>query len=187
MKLLGLIAEDQSDVDVLQELARKLARKRFGVRKFLGYGCGRIQAKSRAWADQLQRQGCSLLMVVSDLDRRDLVELTANLSTAVASCRIQSRVVIVPVREIEAWLLADHQAITQALKLQQPIKKQPNPEAVPNPKERLRDLVRERSKGRLTYLNTVHNGRIAKHIHVANLKRCRSFDSFEQFIRAHLG
>jgi hypothetical protein len=187
LKLLGLIAEDQSDVDVLQELARKLARRQFGVRKFLGYGCGRIQAKARAWADQLHRQGCSLLMVVSDLDTRDLGDLSASLGTAVESCQIQSRVIIIPVREIEAWLLADHEAITHALRLRQPIKRQPNPEAVQNPKERLRDLVKERSRGRLTYLNTVHNGRIAKHIQVANLRRCRSFHSFEQFIRAHLG
>ena len=187
MRFLGIIAEDQSDVDVAHELARKVARKEFTVRRILGHGCGRISAKARAWAAQLNQQGCTLLVLICDLDRRRLDELSKSLLIALHPCPIQQSIVVIPVREIEAWLLADHDAITRALKLPRPLKKQPNPEAIQNPKERLRDLIRERSKGHITYLNTVHNVKIAKHIQVQNLDRCPAFSPFETFIRTNLG
>ena len=186
MKLLGLIAEDQSDVDVVRELTQKLARSNFRIKRFLGHGCGRIHAKSRAWAEHLQRQGCSLLILISDLDGQRLTKLSATLHAAINPCPIQQHVIVIPVREIEAWLLADHEAITRALNLRRPMKKQPNPEAIQNPKERLRDLIRERSNGRISYLNTVHNEKIAKHVHIENLKRCPSFACFKDFIGTHL-
>jgi len=181
-----LIAENQSDVDVAHELARKLAQKNFGIRRFLGYGCGRIHAKSRAWAEQLRRQGCSLLILICDLDRGRLADLSASLREALRPSPITRHVIVIPVREIEAWLLADHDAVTRALNLRHPMKRQANPEAIQNPKERLRDIVRERSNGRITYLNTVHNEKIARQAQTANLRRCASFAPFEWFIRTHL-
>jgi len=108
-------------------------------------------------------------------------ELTQPLSP----CPIQSNIVVIPVHEIEAWLLADHDAITEALKLRKRIKKQSNPESIKRPKERLRDLIHERSQGKLIYLNTVHNERIAKHLNIGNVKRCKSFLPFERFIRVN--
>ena len=186
MTLLGLIAEDQSDIDVAGELARKLARKRFAIKRFVAHGCGRLHAKCRPWAEQLRRQGCSLLIVISDLDRERLPELSASLRAALSPSPIKSHVVVIAVREIEAWLLADHDAITRALRLPRPVKKQSNPEAIQNPKEHLRDLVRERSKGRLAYLNTVHNQKIAQQVQPVRLERCPSFRGFEKFVREQL-
>jgi len=184
--LLGLIAEDQSDVDVVQELVRKLARRNFRIRRFLGHGCGRIHGKARVWAEQLHQEGCSLLVLISDLDHQTPAELYASLRTALEPCPIRQNVIVIPVREIEAWLLADHKAVTRALNRQRPMKKQSNPEAIQNLKERLRDLIRERSSGRITYLNTVHNRKIANYVETRNLNRCPSFAPFEQFIRTHL-
>ena len=187
MKLVGIIAEDESDVDVVRELAQKLARRRFGIKRFLGHGCGRIHAKCLAWAQQLQRQNCSLLMLVCDLDRQHLGQLRTSLQSALGSCPIPRHVIVIPVREIEAWLLADHEAITAALRLRKPMRRLSNTEAIANPKERLRDIILERSNGRVTYLNTVHNKKIARQVQIKNLYRCSSFTPFKDFIQVHLG
>lgn len=181
-----MIAEDQSDVDVVCELISKIARKKFAIRRVLGYGCGRMHSKARAWATQLQRQGCSTLLLVCDLDFRPHADLLESLTAAINPCPILRYAVVIPVREIEAWLLADHEAITQALKLKLAVKKQANPEAIPNPKERLRDVIRERSKGKVTYLNTVHNRRIAAKLRIPEVRRCQSFQPFEEFILKNL-
>jgi hypothetical protein len=183
---LGLIAEDKSDVDVLMHLARKLTKRQIVLRSFLGHGCGRIRAKCAAWADQLRVEGCSLLMIVTDLDSGDLDDLFTDITKGVGNCRISKRAIIIPVHEIEAWLLADHDAITSALRLKKRVRKQANPEAIMNPKEKLRDLVHERSGGSLTYLNTVHNEKIADRVRIANIRRCRSFGPFEEFVTTHM-
>lgn len=126
-------------------------------------------------------------MLVCDLDRQHLGQLKGSLQTALGSCPIPHHVIVIPVREIEAWLLADHEAITAALRLQRPVKRQSNTEAIANPKERLRDLILERSGGRVTYLNTIHNEKIARQVQIENLSRCSSFTPFKDFIQAHLG
>lgn len=187
MKTLGLIAEDQSDVDVIRTLAEKIAPRGFRIKRFLGYGCGRIHAKCRSWAEHLHRQGCTLLILITDLDLQKLEDLLATLSGALNPCPIQRYIIVIPVREIEAWLLADHEAITRALSLRKPVGKQSNPETILNPKERLRDIIRERSNGRISYLNTVHNVKIAKHVHIEKLNRCSSFIPFKNFISACVG
>jgi hypothetical protein len=184
LKRIGFIVEDKSDFDVLCEFARKISRGNFAVKRSLGHGCGRIIGKCRAWAQELQRQGCSVLVLACDLDEQVLSKLAASLRDALEPCPIQRNIIVIPVREIEAWLLADHAAITRALRLKKALKLQANPEAVRRPKERLRDLVWERSGGSIHYLNTVHNGQIAKNCQVANLRRCNSFIPFEKFVRA---
>jgi hypothetical protein len=186
IKQLGLIVEDQSDADVLQEIARKIAKKNFAVKRILAYGCGKMQAKARAWAQQLQKKGCSLLVLACDLDNRQLAEVSRSLREALAPCPIGNYVVVIPVREIEAWLLADHDAVTNALALRRRLGRQSNPEAIIDPKSRLRRLVSERSAGAVIYLNTVHNAKIARHAQVENLRRCSSFLAFEDFVRKHL-
>lgn len=186
MKILGLIAEDQSDVEVVHQLIQKIAMKSIKLKRVLGHGCGKIQSKCLPWAKQLHRQGCSLLILVCDLDRRRLPELAASLRNSLQPCPIPRHLIVIPVREIEAWLLADHDAITRALKLRQPARLQPNPEAIQNPKERLRDLIRERSRGAVTYLNTVHNQKIAYEVRIPNLRRCPSFQVLESFVLTHL-
>jgi len=181
-----LIAEDQSDVDVITVLAKKISTKEFVIRKRLGFGCGRIHAKANAWSRELSKDGCTLLMVVCDADDNDAGVLHARLSASLMPCPINPSVVVIPVREIEAWLIADNAAVTKALRLQKALKHQPSPESLINPKERLRDLVHERSQGRTRYLNTIHNVKIAKYATISRLRRCKSFGVFESFLAANL-
>jgi hypothetical protein len=185
--LLGLIVEDQSDAEVVSELVRKVAARRFGIRHYVGHGCGRIHAKCSAWARILKMQGCSLLVIVADLDSRNLRDYSASLRQALAPSPIEPYTIVIPVREIESWLLADHDAITEALNLKKPVRKQANPEALLDPKKHFARLVSERSQKRVIYLNTVHNKKVAQKARISMLRRCRSFKLFEQFVQSNLG
>ena len=187
MTRLGVIAEGESDVEVVAVLARKIARTPFTLRAAIGKGCGRLQKKALDWARQLHRQECSRLMLVCDLDENVLADLSARLHQALEGCPIARQVVVIPVREIEAWLLADHDAVSEAFKLRQRVKHQSNTEAIRDPKGRLGDLIAQRSNRRVQYVSTVHNRLIAQHARVERLRRCESFKGFEAFVREHLG
>src|SRR5437879_3331705 len=117
-KLVGLIAENDSDIDVIRVLIQKLApRKTFRTRKFIGHGCGKIISKCHEWARNLELLGCKYLILVQDLDTKTLSELRSELQRALAPCPIARNIIVIPIVEIEAWLLADNVAIQRALKL----------------------------------------------------------------------
>jgi hypothetical protein len=48
--LVGIIAEDVSDIGVVNALIKKIATKKYGTKSFVGHGCGRLRNKYRAWA-----------------------------------------------------------------------------------------------------------------------------------------
>src|ERR1700691_5898347 len=65
-------------------------------------------------------------------------------------------------RSLEAWLLADHKAITKTFRFKKGLRKIANPESINRPKEFLRDIIRRGSNNRVVYVNTVHNVKIAQ-------------------------
>jgi hypothetical protein len=185
--VLGVIAEGDSDVAVVGVLARNIAQAEFEIRSAVGKGCGRMQKKALGWARELHRRGCTHLMLVCDLDENSRSDLAARLTKALEGFPIERRVVVIPVRQIEAWLLADQDAVSDAFKLHRRVKHQANPEGIRDPKQRLGELLAERSGKRVQYLNSVHNPLIAQHARVDQLRRCPSFTGFEAFVREHLG
>jgi hypothetical protein len=93
MKRIGLIAEDSSDVEVINELARKIAGvKRYTIRKFVGNGCGKIRGKCLQWAQALKDQSCSSVILLHDLDDKNLAELEGQLKVSFSPCPIKNRV-----------------------------------------------------------------------------------------------
>jgi Domain of unknown function (DUF4276) len=171
---MGIIAEDDSDVAVVREFTLALVRpRRLGFRRFVGDGCGKLRRKCRAWAENLVQQGCPWIAVVHDLDINDEKTLRIELTGAIAHSGAQASVVLIPKREIEAWLLYDAAAIAAAFRERGHARLPGNPESISDPKRHLRDLVWK--KYRKEYLNTVHNVLIAKRI---NLKLLRSSQSF---------
>lgn len=179
--LIGVIAEDKSDVDVIEEIiAKKRPRNRFKVRKFVGHSCGKVRTKCREWAKNLQMQKCTLLIVVHDLDENNINDLRTQLEAILQPSPIADHIIVIPIREIEAWLLADHSAINKTFGLK--LKRIANPESIRRPKERLRDLVYLRSNKRKVYANTIHNKRIAANASVREFARCSSFVPLNQFL-----
>jgi len=181
----GIIAEDDSDVDVVRAIIG-LHVKGIGIDKAVGKGCGKIQGKCRAWATDLKARGCNRLILLHDLDDKVLAALKTALTQALGNSPIQSHVIVVPVREIEAWLLADHNAIKTGLKLKNNIKMVSNPESINRPKEHLRDLIFKASEKKLRYLNRTHNKKIAAACSLASLRRCQSFIPLDNFIANHI-
>ena len=183
MNKIGIIAEDNSDVSVLKYLIQKIGPdKTFSLKKFVGYGCGKIIGKGLQWAKNLKDQGCTLLVVVHDLDRRDLRQLSTELDEAFKPSPIKKNVIVIPVREIEAWLLSDNLAIQQGLKL--PILPSfiSNPEDILDAKRKLREIVYISSNKKKRYINTIHNEHIASCIDLKNIRRCSSFQPLESFL-----
>lgn len=181
-KLLGVIAEDTSDVDVLNIIVRKIARKPYSIRRFVGHGCGRIRKQCRGWAQTLKDRGCQLLVIVHDLDANNLQQLERTLREALGASPIAEHIIVIPVRELEAWLLADHKAIERTFRFKSPLGQVANPEGIQRPKERLRDLIYQKSGKRIIYVNTIHNARIAANCAITNLRRCNSFQPLERFV-----
>jgi hypothetical protein len=180
---IGIIAEDDSDVEVMKELTlTTLKPHHVGFKKFVGDGCGKVRRKSKAWAQNLVQQGCQWIAVVHDLDTNDEAELRALLNAAIASAKARASVVLIPKREIEAWLLYDGNAIAAAFREVKRPKLPGDPESIADPKKRLRDLVW--AAYRKDYLNTVHNSKIAKNIDLSLLQRCGSFVSYPAFCAA---
>lgn len=179
---IGIIAEDDSDVEVVREITLALLRTNaIGFKRFVGGGCGKLARKCGAWARILVEQGCASIIVVHDLDMNDESQLRSDLTAAVSPANARDSVVLIPRREIEAWLLYDAAAIAAAFRETGRAHLPGNPETLPNPKKHLRDLIWRKYRKR--YLNTVHNAQIAKRIDVSRLKKSRSFAPHFTFTR----
>jgi Domain of unknown function (DUF4276) len=183
---IGIIAEDESDVAVIREITLTLLKpSTIGFKRFVGNGCGKLRRKCGAWAKILVDQGCHCIAVAHDLDTNNEAQLRAELETAVAPAKAQASVVLIPRREIEAWLLYDAEAIAKAFREHKRPALPGNPEALGDPKKHLRNLVRAKYGKR--YLHTVHNVLIAKHINVARLAGSHSFAPHLNFVqRVHV-
>jgi uncharacterized protein DUF4276 len=181
-RVVGIVAEDVSDVNVAKVLARRLSRSPVGFKHFVGRGCGKIAAKCSSWAETLGRRGCTDVVVIHDLDERNEQELRARLNNALAACSVRRKAVVIPIREIEAWFLSDEKALRRALGLWRDPHRVANPQSVPRPKEFLRDLVARNSRTGLVYVNTVHNAKIAAAMSLDIVARkCPSFIPFKSF------
>ncbi len=186
--LVGIIAEDHSDVDSAHILIKRIANNdHIGVRRSVGKGCGRINRKCNAWARQLLQKGCSILVLIHDLDTNDIQDLTRKLQLSLSPCPIPKYLICIPVQEFEAWLLSDPRAIQAGMKL----RKVPNvkglPEQINSPKEYLGEIIHRASAGEKIYINTEHNEKIAHYLSLGiALKRCTSFVPFYRFVQLHL-
>lgn len=178
---LGVIAEEHNDIDVLYELTCKLtSENNFSFSRFVGHGCGKLRRKCNAWSHDLIRRGCSHLIVMHDLDNNDEDELRKELEDSVGSIAFTGHVILIPIYEIEAWLLSDPLALKQTFGMNKTPEVPAHPETVRNPKEHLRDIVWKYCKKQ--YINTIHNRKIARMIRVEKLSVCSSFSPYPEFL-----
>jgi hypothetical protein len=184
---IGVIAEDSSDVDVVDELIKKMhVRKKYSIKKFLGHGSGKIRGKCIQWAGNLRTRGCSILIVVHDLDEYVLSDLESHFRTELVNCPIPKHIVVIPIREIEAWLLSDNLAIKKALNLKENIAPIANPQLEIDPKRKLRDLIYIKSGKTKRYVNTSDNRKIASELDLEKVRICPSFLPLESFVQKNL-
>jgi hypothetical protein len=180
-RIIGIIAEDVSDIEVVTTLISKyVARNSFSVKKFVGNGCGKIKQKCDSWTDNLIRSGCQHVLIFHDLDRNDEKKLLAQLRKKVPAEKYSCTAIIIPIEELEAWLLSDKEAIAKAFQLNNAPNEIHNVEAIPSPKEYLARLIWDLAKKR--YLNTVHNRKISDHLLLKNLRKCSSYKNFDDYM-----
>lgn len=184
--IVGFIVEDKSDLDIVNELTKKAAKKPFTVRYFSGRGCGRLRSQCSVWANNLRLQGCNRLIVLHDLDNENLSDLEKTLKGALGASPISPTILVIPVREIEAWLLADEAALSKTFQMKKPAKAVPNPETIVDPKAQLRKVIKAHSKNGIDYLSTVHGVKLAANCSLARLRRCASFAPLEAFAKKYL-
>ena len=187
-KVIGVIAEDSSDVDVIRILLKKTSAKKFSTTHFVGKGCGPLKKKIPGWCKAFKQKGVYAVLVVHDLDRNDLAQLQQKLTDMLPDKLFTKSTVVIPIEELEAWLLSDEVAIKKALNLQSTPKSIHHPETIVSPKEHLGALIKQNSKGGLKqYVNTVHNSLIAQNISIVKLAKCASFKSFSDFAKNAIG
>ena len=180
---IGIIGEEVNDVDVIRILAAKIAAGRsLTINHFVGHGCGKLRKKCAAWAENLLKRGCTHLIVVHDCDRHVESTLREELNQKIRNVPFQAKLVLIPVEELEAWLLTDRNALRTIFNMRRLPKVPQNTESIESPKEFLSDIVSRNSKSR--YLNTVHNVKIASEICLDELARCRTFVDLPKFLNS---
>jgi len=185
-KLIGVIAEDSSDVQVVNAILEKyLPSNQFSIKKFVGNGCGKLRNKCGSWAKMLAKSGCEHIIIFHDRDRSEEKEIRDILESKVRKDEFPSSIIVIPIEELEAWLLSDANAIKIVFNLRTRPKKITNCEAIESPKEFLRNLVWQIGKKR--YLNTTHNKKIAEQSDITNFQRCKSYKPFDKYVRENIG
>lgn len=180
----AIIAEDDTDVATLKVIIRRLAKKDNLHIKGRGYnGCGEMLNKGGGQLAAYASLGYTKFLVCYDAD---CVPAAKRHSVAYNSIIKKARLrgnwsIIIPVQEIEAWMLADLDAVEKVVKLSN-VKPIDNPEKIKRPKEHLRDLS-IRSNHKPSYRYTVHNQQVAKHLDLSVLsKKCPSFQKLVRFV-----
>lgn len=178
---IGVIAEEKNDIEVLYQLTCKVIdEKSFRFSKFVGHGCGKLRRKCRAWAQDLLIRGCTCLVIMHDLDKKDVNGLRQQLEKAIEHLRYDASLILIPIEELEAWLLCDAHALKCVFRMKQPPKIPKHPEQIVSPKEYLKSLVKKNCKK--NYINTIHNKMIASNMTIANLQSCPSFSPYPEFL-----
>lgn len=179
----AVLGEDASDGEMLKVLIRRLLGDETVRVKPKGFdGCGELLRKGAKQLQLFQRLGFQRFIICYDADgpepshRREQI-----IQRVVRPSGIGSHCVVVPVQEIEAWILADIEAVTQVFPSWRPRRVEEPPESIQNPKERLEWLSRASNK-KPVYSHATHNPIVAKHLNLAVVRaRCPSFAPLAEY------
>lgn len=179
-----ILGEDDSDFETLKVLIRRLANDDKTPVKGKGFG-GHAKLLKDGWKilEQMAMLGCTRFVIAHDADQKPVREIERELvekiikPSGVTACVC----LLVPVQEIEAWLLADLSAASKIFKGWKPAD-MPNPETIRSPKEYLEKLSRQ-GNGKPRYVHATHNPAMARHVCLGKIsKNCPSFRPLEKLV-----
>ena len=172
----GVIGEDKSDVDTLKILIRRLTDNEGVCIKGKGYnGCAQMLRKGAKQLKLLSELGCDRFIVCYDADQQNpQLRYEKVVQNVVKPSGLWSLMcILIPVQELEAWILADVSAGSKIFN-DWNVKEIRNPENINSPKEYLEKLSKKGSKPR--YSHATHNAKIAMYLDLKKVKRkCPSF------------
>ena len=179
-----MIGEDDSDVATLKVLVRRLTKSENLSIRSKGYsGCAEMLRKGAQQLKAFCQLGCTKLIVCYDSDGNSPDERSLQVQERIVkpSCISKPCVVIVPVEELEAWILADIKAVSKVFKGWNP-KEISSPEKIRSPKEHLEKLSRD-ANHRPRYSHATHNEKVAIHLDLVKVeKKCESFCKLKAFV-----
>ena len=183
---LAVLVEGKSDAEALV-VRLKLIRgdQNLSVLSQEFGGQGHLCNKAGASINRFAQLGVTHFIICHDSDGKDPAEIRRKVQSSVGAKIDLKRVthkIIVPVEELEAWIIADEVAINKAIpKLL--IDEVKHPETIKNPKEWLIKKS-QASRSRPLYAPAINNSQIAKHIDIAKVERkCPSFRELTTFVR----
>lgn len=187
--MFGVLGEDKSDADMLKELIFNLAGDHSLTIKTKGYSsCGELLTKGARQVAMFKALGCSKFVICYDSDHDCPEARKASIIKRIIKPSMTTGVfcALVPIQEIEAWILADLSAVTNIIKGWVPAKEILHPEAEDDPKEYLEKLSRKNQRPR--YSHATHNPRIAKYLDLTIVEaKCPSFKPLVDIVRLGQG
>jgi hypothetical protein len=189
--LFGIIAEDRSDAETLKVILRRLldrhrSRSKFSLKGY--HGWAQMFRKGISQLKLFAAQGCQKIVICFDADgptdkgrvRRQKIdrELIKPSKVSIPCCAV------VPVQELEAWVLADLAAVSKIMPSWRPTSSFPEPERIVNPKERLEKLSRDPKTRYQRYVPSIHNEKVAEFLDLEVVEdKCPSFARLVAFVR----
>jgi hypothetical protein len=185
-----IFGEAESDFETLKELVRRLANDPRLKIKGKGFAnCGELLKKGSKQIQFYRQEGFTRFIICYDADREnpekrfyEVLEKIVNPAGVDGTfC------VLIPIQEIETWILADIQAVTKVFPGWVPVKDIPNPESIQDPKEHLIKLSRNKNM-RPRYIHDIHNQKVAQYIDLEMVERkCPSFLPLKTLIKTGVG
>jgi hypothetical protein len=189
----GVLGEDKSDVATLKVLFRRLAHDELVSIKTKGYsGSGEMLKKGGKQLKLFAKFGCNCLIVCYDSDNEEpenrYQEVVKRIikKSGLTGLKKEIICILIPFQEIEAWILADIEAVTHIFKNWHP-KPISNPESIDSPKEYLEKLSRD-AKKRPRYNHATHNEKVAQYLDLDKvLQKCPSFNPLVELVESDIG
>ncbi len=185
---LAVLAEARSDADTMVVIIKRLlGNPRLSIMSKGFSGCGELRRKGTSHIRQFSARGAKRFVICHDADGPDPEPARQQVHKhIVAPAGVdQNACIIIPVQELEAWIIADEAAIQKVI----PSFSLPavfQPESQTSPKEW---LVRQSRRGRSRplYAPEMHNPRVAEHLDLRVVGgKCPSFRPLPAFLGREL-
>lgn len=179
----AVIAEARSDAETLAVLVRRLHRSQGLKVREKGYnGRAELLRKGARQLVAFRDLGVERFVVCQDADGPNATERYQELADVVVRpSGVERCCIVIPVQELEAWLLSDIECATGVFTGWRPAAVR-NPEAVASPKDEL--IRRSRAaNNRPRYSPPTHNPVIARYLDLEKVARkCPSFVPLKSFV-----
>lgn len=182
----AILGEDRSDTDTLKVIVHRLLANPSLKVYVKGYsGSGELKRKGAKQIKLYAKQGVSRFIICRDSDTRPQEEVLSEMHEAIV---VPSGVAhpcckVVPVQELEAWILADLEKVQHVIPSWRPLPKPiSQPETIQHPKEHLIRLSHG-ANHKPRYRPVTFNPQMAKFLDLATVyTKCPSFRALKDFV-----